>query len=1081
MFKKQSVLICLLLFFCFSLFAGDKLWQNVQIGGGGFMPGIIFNTTEPGLIYARADIGGAYRWDPNTGVWVPITDSFATGDNWTYLGIDSLATDPVDPDRVYVVAGMYTNSWTSLNAAVFRSADRGESWEKADLPFKAGGNMPGRSMGERLAIDPNKNSTLYMGARLGEGLFKSTDFGATWNNVTSFPTGGTYVMDPEYDYSKDIIGVVWVVFDKKSGTPGTETQTIYAGVADKGDCIFRSTDGGETWEAVPGQPTGLLPHHGILASNDVLYISYSDTCGPYDGAAGAVYKLDTKSGEWTDITPDKEENRSGLAGLAVDAQNPDTLMVSTMNLWWPDEQIYRSTDGGETWKAIWEFGAYPARIMAYEHDISAVPWLDWGKLPNLPEVTPKLGWMIGDLEIDPFNPDRMMYVTGATVYGSNNLTNWDNNEPILIEPMTMGIEETSCLDLICPPGGAELVSGLGDIGGFVHYDVTKIQEKIFTSPGMTNTTSLDYAGLVPDFIVRVGNSEGSNIGFTYSGGDSWFQGQNIAEGAESGSVAAAADASVVLWSPGGDSAPVSYSTDNGNSWNASLGIPMSAFVGSDRVNAGKFYGFSGGTFYISTDKGKTFTSSAEGLPDGGKFKGVPGIEGDIWLACYDGGLLHSVDSGASFTKIAGVEKAFAVGFGKAAPGAGYQALYLIGTVNGQGGVFQSINGGVSWLKINSDAQRFDNISPTITGSPDTYGRVYFGVNGRGIFYTDLDSAPLYSLTVQDGMGSGDYAEGSVVSISWTEPETAAPGQTAVFTGWTGDVETVADISKAETTLVMPGNEITVKATFKLVENPAYTLTVENGSGDGEYMEGTLVTVGWIVPDVEPGTRAVFTGWTGDVETVADVLKAETTLVMPGKDIKIEAVYTIEIIPEDHNLTVTGGTGSGSYAEGTAITISWTKPDVQPGFKAVFTGWTGDVETAADVLKAETTVTMPAKDINLQATYILEEISGGSFRVAYSINQWNSGATLSITIYNDSGEDVNDWLLEFDFPSGQQVTNAWSCVSDQTGSSVTKSNMSWNRTISAGGSVSFGCNISHNGINEIPLAFTVNGVNADLAE
>ena len=36
-------------------------WKNVRIDGGGFVPGIIFNQTEQNLIYARTDIGGAYR------------------------------------------------------------------------------------------------------------------------------------------------------------------------------------------------------------------------------------------------------------------------------------------------------------------------------------------------------------------------------------------------------------------------------------------------------------------------------------------------------------------------------------------------------------------------------------------------------------------------------------------------------------------------------------------------------------------------------------------------------------------------------------------------------------------------------------------------------------------------------------------------------------------------------------------------------------------------------------------------------------------------------------------------------------
>ena len=154
-------------------------WGNVEIVGGGFVPAIIFNQSEPGLVYARTDIGGAYRLDTATQRWVPLLDHVGWTD-WSYSGVLSLATDPVDPDRVYVATGTYTNSWDPNNGAIMRSDDRGATWERTVLPFKVGGNMPGRGMGERLQIDPNDNDVLYYGAESGNGLWKSTDRGVTW-------------------------------------------------------------------------------------------------------------------------------------------------------------------------------------------------------------------------------------------------------------------------------------------------------------------------------------------------------------------------------------------------------------------------------------------------------------------------------------------------------------------------------------------------------------------------------------------------------------------------------------------------------------------------------------------------------------------------------------------------------------------------------------------------------------------------------------------------------------------------------------------------------------------------------------
>src|SRR5262245_64169491 len=68
-------------------------WRNVTINGGGYVPGIVFNTKEPNLIYARTDIGGAYRWDESTQSWIPLMD-FISRNDWNLTGVDTLATDP---------------------------------------------------------------------------------------------------------------------------------------------------------------------------------------------------------------------------------------------------------------------------------------------------------------------------------------------------------------------------------------------------------------------------------------------------------------------------------------------------------------------------------------------------------------------------------------------------------------------------------------------------------------------------------------------------------------------------------------------------------------------------------------------------------------------------------------------------------------------------------------------------------------------------------------------------------------------------------------------------------------------------
>ncbi|MEU8228180.1 cellulose binding domain-containing protein [Actinoplanes sp. NPDC048967] len=710
-------------------------WKNVRIDGGGFVPGLIFNRTEKNLIYARTDIGGAYRWNQAGQNWVPLLD-WVGQENWGYNGVTSIATDPVDPDRVYAAVGMYTNSWDPNNGAILRSADRGATWQVTTLPFKNGGNMPGRGMGERLAIDPHDHSHVFYAAEGGNGLWRSTDYGATWAKVTAFPNAGNYVQDPAdtNGYLSQNQGLTWVTFDDVS-------RDVYVGVADKANPVYRSTDGGSTWARVPGQPTGYLPHKGVLDSvNHYLYVATSDTGGPYDGGKGQVSRLNTVTGEWTDVSPVKLSAGAdlyfGYSGLTVDRQRPGTLMVATQISWWPDAIFFRSTDSGATWTRIWDFTSYPSQSKRYTMDISANPWLDFNTNPQPPEATPKLGWMNESVEIDPLDSNRLLYGTGATVYGTTQLTNWDKNTTFTIKPMAKGLEETAVLDLASPPSGAPLVSALGDIGGFHHADLDTVPASFHDTPSLGSNTSLDFAELSPAFFVRVGNADAApHIGVSTDGGKNWYNGQEPAGVTGGGKVAVGADANAVVWAPAG--VGVHYSTTRGSSWTASTGIPAGAEIVSDRVNPKTFYGYAAGKVYVSKDGGATFTASAATVPTTGNVKlhTVAGRTGDVWLA-GETGLLHSTDAGATFTAVSGVSKAINVSTGKAAPGAAYPAVFTIGTVGGVAGVFRSDNGGAGWVRINDDAHQYGNAGEALAGDPRVYGRVYLGTNGRGILYAD---------------------------------------------------------------------------------------------------------------------------------------------------------------------------------------------------------------------------------------------------------------------------------------------------------------------------------------------------------
>ncbi|MFI6106234.1 RICIN domain-containing protein [Streptomyces sp. NPDC051310] len=677
--------------------AGPYVWNNAQVVGGGYVTGLVFNPREKGLLYARTDMGGAYRWDTAAEQWIPLTDWVGEKD-WNLLGIDALATDPVDPNRLYLAAGTYTNDWAG-NGAILRSTDRGRTFQRTDLPFKLGGNEDGRGAGERLVIDPADHRTLLLGTRKN-GLWRSTDHGVTWSQVSSFPVKGG---------ASSGAGISFVTY----GPAGS--RTIYVGVADKSTSLYRSTDGGSTWQAVPGQPTGQLPQHGVLSGDGSLYLTYTNALGPNGVTAGSVRKYTPAGGAWKDISPSR--GGYGFSGLAVDPRKPSTVMVTTLDRWWPEDEIYRTTDGGTTWKAL---------AGKSVRNASAAPYVG----------THAGHWMTA-LAIDPFDSGHVLYGTGNGIWRSKDATATDHGGTSHWVVGARGLEETALMDAIAPPGGATVITAMGDQGGFRHDDLTKVPAGRLSNPMMTNSTDIDFAQANPSVMVRVGRGGAQDGAYSTDGGSSWhgFTAEPVA-GAQDGRVALSADGSTIVWTQAGQ-APY-RSTDKGASWSKVSGLGTGAVVVADRSSARTFYSLSGGTLHASTDGGATFTARATRLPADGRLTAVPGVAGDLWIAGGGQGLLHSTDGGRTFTRLTTVKSASALGFGRAAPGATYQALYMIGTVKDVTGVFRSTDKGATWLRVNDDAHQWGSIGGVgvITGDPDTYGRVYVGTNGRGLQYGD---------------------------------------------------------------------------------------------------------------------------------------------------------------------------------------------------------------------------------------------------------------------------------------------------------------------------------------------------------
>jgi hypothetical protein len=714
-------------------------WSNVTVGAGGFAPGIVYSEAEAGLAYLRTDMGGAYRWDSAEQRWLPLQDAMHQSG---YFGIESLAADPVEPNVVHVAAGMYRND----PAAMLRSFDRGEHWEITPIAFRMGGNEAGRGLGERLAIDPANTDILYFGTR-HDGLFRSTDRGLAWRKVDAFPHAGLGVPEGRDAHG----GVSFVVFAPSSQDSQEASRTIFAGVADpRAEGLYRSDDAGRSWRRVGGGPAGLFPVQAAFGGGR-LYVTWSNGIGPNGITAGAVYSFDVASEQWADITPPPRGAEGGFMALAVSRQDPRIIAVASINRWRPGDTVYRSTDAGKTWADL---------APNSSRDVSEYPFLYWGRQEA------DFGWWIAGLAIDPFDADALAYSTGATVYLTRDATaprtSW--------APWVRGIEQTAVITLASLPEGPHLLSGFGDISGFVHTDFSRSPTVMFTEPVFANTNSIDYAELLAHIVVRSGTQphrgDGSEPTLAWSDnyGFSWNPLTVPALEAEgldkkrfdlSGDypLGISADgATFMFMSP----QPV-YSRDRGRTWSAVRGLPLHVRPVADRVDPERSYAldFARSTWYLSRDGGATFQPVASrGLPahmavdqpynreQRWPLLAEPGASGKLWLVSTEG-LYRSADGGRQFDRVATTAvsaddaqrctlQVEQLDFGKPQAPGEPPVLFAIGSCDGLRAIWRSDDEGLHWQRINDARHEYGRRFRTLAADRGRHGRVFVGTDGRGI-------------------------------------------------------------------------------------------------------------------------------------------------------------------------------------------------------------------------------------------------------------------------------------------------------------------------------------------------------------
>lgn len=328
--------------------------------------------------------------------------------------------------------------------------------------------------------------------------------------------------------------------------------------------------------------------------------------------------------------------------------------------------------------------------------------------------------MVEALEINPFDSTHWLYGTGLTIYGGRDLDKWPS---VSISSLADGIEEFAVKDLISPPGhSAPLLSAVLDVAGFIHDDLDTTRSESFEDPFWSSIFALDYAGLDPQNILRVGES---NLATSSDGGKSWTL--SFANGTE-GSIAMAADASSIVWCMADNSMFI-----RNNAISQIPTLPHDSVVVSDKVDPKYFYAVDANSVYVSSNSGETFAAASNVTSKGaGKLAVHPAVAGDVWLSTGSG-IYHSTDFGRTFTQSPGVESGQAIAVGKG-PNNGTN-VYAFAKMEGKMALRLSEDKGATWTIISNDQYGFGAAGANVlAASWETEGLVFVGTNGRGIFY-----------------------------------------------------------------------------------------------------------------------------------------------------------------------------------------------------------------------------------------------------------------------------------------------------------------------------------------------------------
>ncbi|HVD91926.1 MAG TPA: hypothetical protein VNC21_06580, partial [Vicinamibacterales bacterium] len=312
-----------------SLYSGLK-WRMVGPFRAGRVNAVTGVIGQPNTFYFGSVGGGVWKSTNIGRTWNPIFDSVNAA------SIGAVAVAPSNPDVVYVGTGEADmRDSIGFGDGMYKSTDAGKTWKHIGLEST-------RQIG-KVIVHPRDPNIVYVAA-LGHaygphpdrGVYRSRDGGATWQKVL-YKGDGIGAIDLAFDPAnpQTIYAALWAV--------RRPPWFIYAPANGPGSGLFKSTDGGSTWNQLAnGLPTNGLGRMGIAVAPTNPRRIYVVA----DAKEGGLFRSDDAGATWTKVSADPRIWGRGwyFTKVTVDPKNPDIVYV-------PNTGVYKSVDGGKTWGA----------------------------------------------------------------------------------------------------------------------------------------------------------------------------------------------------------------------------------------------------------------------------------------------------------------------------------------------------------------------------------------------------------------------------------------------------------------------------------------------------------------------------------------------------------------------------------------------------------------------------------------------------------------------------------------------------------------------------------------------------------